>query len=50
MILPRVCPARLANSGTFHVSIEQRLPLGEAAKAWEASRAGHTRGKIVLEV
>jgi NADPH:quinone reductase-like Zn-dependent oxidoreductase len=39
----------LANSGTFHVSIEQRLPLGEAAKAWEASRAGHTRGKIILE-
>jgi NADPH:quinone reductase-like Zn-dependent oxidoreductase len=45
--LPQV--VALANTGAFRVSIEERLPLGEAAKAWEESRAGHTRGKIILE-
>jgi NADPH:quinone reductase-like Zn-dependent oxidoreductase len=40
----------LADAGQFHVSVEQRLPLADAAKAWELSRAGHVRGKIVLVV
>ena len=34
----------------FHVKIEQRLTLSEAAKAWELNRSGHTGGKIILEV
>ncbi len=40
----------LANQGKFAISIEQQLTLADAAKAWEANRAGHTRGKIVLTV
>ncbi len=34
----------------FRVIIDQRLPLGDAAKAWELNRSGHTGGKIILEV
>ena len=40
----------LANEGKFHISIEQKLTLADASKAWDANRAGHTRGKIVLTV
>jgi NADPH:quinone reductase-like Zn-dependent oxidoreductase len=40
----------LANRGHFRMSIERKLPLAEAAKAWELNRAGHTGGKIILEV
>jgi NADPH:quinone reductase-like Zn-dependent oxidoreductase len=39
-----------ANSNKFQISIEQRMPLAEAAKALDLNRAGHTRGKIVLVV
>ena len=40
----------LADHGRFHINIDQRLPLADAAKAWELNRAGHTGGKIILEV
>jgi NADPH:quinone reductase-like Zn-dependent oxidoreductase len=40
----------LANQGKFAISIEQKLTLADAGKAWEANRTGHTRGKIVLTV
>jgi NADPH:quinone reductase-like Zn-dependent oxidoreductase len=40
----------LANRGQFHVHIDQRLSLAEAAKAWELNRKGHTAGKIILVV
>lgn len=40
----------LANAGKFRILIEQRLTLADAAKAWAASRAGHTGGKIILSV
>ncbi|HEV2702329.1 MAG TPA: NADP-dependent oxidoreductase [Steroidobacteraceae bacterium] len=40
----------LADHGQFHVNIERRLPLTQAAKSWELNRAGHTGGKIILEV
>jgi NADPH:quinone reductase-like Zn-dependent oxidoreductase len=40
----------LADQRQFHVSIEQRLPLSDAARAWEMNRHGHTGGKIILEV
>jgi NADPH:quinone reductase-like Zn-dependent oxidoreductase len=42
--------SELADHEQFHVKIEQRLPLSEAAKAWELNRSGHTGGKIILEV
>lgn len=47
-MLPNV--VELADAGKLKISIEQRMPLSEAAKAWELNRAGHTRGKIILEV
>jgi NADPH:quinone reductase-like Zn-dependent oxidoreductase len=40
----------LANAGKFKVYVERAVPLADAAKAWELNRAGHTRGKIVVEV
>ena len=40
----------LANAGKYHVYLDRRLPLEEANTAWDLNRAGHTRGKIVLEV
>jgi NADPH:quinone reductase-like Zn-dependent oxidoreductase len=40
----------LADHGRFRVNIDQRLPLAQAAKSWELNRAGHTGGKIILEV
>jgi len=40
----------LANQGKLRVSIEQQLPLAEATRAWDLSRAGHIRGKVILKV
>jgi NADPH:quinone reductase-like Zn-dependent oxidoreductase len=40
----------LVSAGKLRINVEERLPLAEAAKAWEKSRAGHVRGKIVLVV
>jgi NADPH:quinone reductase-like Zn-dependent oxidoreductase len=40
----------LADHAQFRVNIDQRLPLKDAAKAWELNRSGHTGGKIILEV
>ncbi|WP_405978112.1 NADP-dependent oxidoreductase [Streptomyces sp. NBC_00158] len=40
--------AELADTGRLAVNVEHALPLAEAAKAWELSAAGRTRGKIVL--
>ncbi|WP_031155575.1 NADP-dependent oxidoreductase [Streptomyces xanthophaeus] len=42
--------AELADSGRLTVNVEHALPLEQAAKAWELSAAGRTRGKIVLTV
>ncbi|MGW1773253.1 NADP-dependent oxidoreductase [Streptomyces sp. NPDC002104] len=42
--------SRLADEGGLTVNVEHALPLAEAAKAWELSAAGRTRGKIVLTV
>ena len=47
-MLPLV--VELANSGKFHISVEKRMPLADAAKAWDESRSGHVRGKIILDV
>jgi len=40
----------LANAGKLHMSVERVLPLSAAQQAWELSRAGHTRGKIILQI
>ena len=42
--------AGLAQAGKLTVEIAASYPLAEAARAWEASMGGHTRGKIVLAV
>jgi NADPH:quinone reductase-like Zn-dependent oxidoreductase len=47
-MLPKV--VELADEGKLKISIEKRMPMSEAAKAWEMNRAGHTRGKIILDV
>lgn len=41
---------KLADEGKYTVHIDATLPLGEANRAWELNRAGHTVGKIVLIV
>lgn len=40
--------ARLAAAGKLTFNIYERLPLTEAARAFEISQGGHVRGKIVL--
>ncbi|OKK23071.1 alcohol dehydrogenase [Streptomyces sp. CB00455] len=40
----------LADTGRLTVNVEHALPLRDAAKAWELSASGRTRGKIVLTV
>jgi NADPH:quinone reductase-like Zn-dependent oxidoreductase len=42
--------AGLVAEGAVRVEIEQTFPLSEARRAHVLSEAGHTRGKIVLEV
>ena len=41
---------RFADAGKVRPSLTRTLPLDRAREAHEASEAGHTRGKIVLEV
>jgi NADPH:quinone reductase-like Zn-dependent oxidoreductase len=40
----------LAAAGKFQISVDKRVPLADAAQAWEDSRSGHVRGKIILDV
>lgn len=40
----------LADAGQFKVYVENVYPMADAAKAWEKSREGHTRGKLVIQV
>lgn len=40
----------LADAGKFKVNVEEGFAMADAAKAWEKSRAGHTRGKLVIKV
>jgi NADPH:quinone reductase-like Zn-dependent oxidoreductase len=42
--------AELADQGRLSVAVERAFPLAQAAEAWRLSRAGHTRGKLVLTV
>ena len=41
---------RFADAGKVRPSLTRTFPLDRAREAHEASEAGHTRGKIVLEV
>lgn len=47
-LLARV--AELASAGKFKVNVEEVFSMADAGKAWEKSRAGHTRGKLVIRV
>jgi NADPH:quinone reductase-like Zn-dependent oxidoreductase len=38
----------LIAQGRLKVPIEARFPLARAAEAYELSRSGHSRGKILL--
>ena len=40
----------LADAGKFKVYVDATYPLADAAKAWEKSREGHTRGKLIIVV
>jgi NADPH:quinone reductase-like Zn-dependent oxidoreductase len=40
----------LADAGKFSVVVDGVYPMSEAAKAWEKSREGHTRGKLIIQV
>jgi NADPH:quinone reductase-like Zn-dependent oxidoreductase len=39
---------KLAKQGTLRFAIAERIPLADAARAFELSFAGHLRGKIIL--
>jgi NADPH:quinone reductase-like Zn-dependent oxidoreductase len=47
-LLARV--GELADAGKFKVYVDGVYPLADAAKAWEKSRDGHTRGKLIIQV
>lgn len=42
--------AELADAGKFKVFVEESFPMSDVGKAWQKSRAGHTRGKLVIQV
>jgi len=42
--------ARLADQGRLRPALTRTYPLERAGEAQEASRSGHTRGKLVLEI
>ena len=40
----------LADAGKFKVNVDEGFSMADAGKAWEKSRGGHTRGKLVIKV
>lgn len=40
----------LADAGKFTTFVEQTFSMAEASKAWEKSRTGHARGKLIITV
>jgi NADPH:quinone reductase-like Zn-dependent oxidoreductase len=40
----------LVDAGKYRVHVETIYPMADAAKAWEKSREGHTRGKLIIRV
>jgi NADPH:quinone reductase-like Zn-dependent oxidoreductase len=47
-LLARV--GELADAGKLKIFVEESFSLADASKAWEKSRAGHTRGKLIIMV
>ena len=47
-LLARV--VELAEAGKFKVFVDGVFPMTEAAQAWDKSRTGHTRGKLIIQV
>jgi NADPH:quinone reductase-like Zn-dependent oxidoreductase len=40
----------LADAGKFKVFVDGVYPMADAQKAWEKSREGHARGKLIIQV
>lgn len=40
----------LADAGKFNVVVDGVYSMADAGKAWEKSREGHTRGKLIIQV
>jgi NADPH:quinone reductase-like Zn-dependent oxidoreductase len=40
----------LADAGKFTVFVDGTFSLADASKAWDKSREGHTRGKLIIQV
>jgi NADPH:quinone reductase-like Zn-dependent oxidoreductase len=40
----------LADAGKFSVNVDEAFSMADAVKAWQKSRAGHTRGKLIIKV
>ena len=38
------------DAGKLKVFVEESFSMADAARAWEKSRAGHTRGKLIIKV
>lgn len=47
-LLSRV--GELVQAGKLKVHVENTYSMADAAKAWERSRGGHTRGKLIIQV
>lgn len=47
-LLARV--GELADAGKLKIFVEASYPLADASQAWEKSRTGHTRGKLIIKV
>ena len=47
---PATGVAALIDPGQLDIHVERTYPLAELAAAFEHNRAGHTRGKIVIDV
>jgi NADPH:quinone reductase-like Zn-dependent oxidoreductase len=42
--------AALAEAGKYDVNVDKTFPLAGVNEAWEASKAGRTRGKIIIQL
>jgi NADPH:quinone reductase-like Zn-dependent oxidoreductase len=47
-LLARV--VELADAGKFKVFVDESYALADASKAWDESRTGHVRGKLIIKV
>src|SRR4051812_35777833 len=41
---------KLADAGKFKVFVDGVYPMEDAGRAWDQSREGHTRGKLIIQV